>query len=80
MKLQIETKNRIVGVEIDVDYFKNKFKKLFKNLLTIIGAISLCLLCSIELDKNTNLGITALIYLALLGLFVLGIIALNDNK
>ena len=80
MKLQLETKNRVLGLEIDVEYFKNKFKKAFKTLLTIIGTLSLCLLCSIEVDKSTSLGITALIYLTLLGLFVLGVLAIDNEK
>lgn len=80
MKIQLETKSRTIGLEIDVEYFKNKFKKIFKNLLTIIGTLSLCLLCSIEVDKNTSLGITALIYLTLLGLFVLGVLAIDNEK
>ena len=80
MKLQIETKNRTIGLEVDVDYFKNKFKKAFKTLITIIGTLSLCLLCSIEVDKNTSLEITALIYLTLLGLFVLGVLAIDNEK
>lgn len=80
MKLQLETKNRVLGLEIDVDYFKNKFKKAFKTLITIIGTLSLCLLCSIEVDKNTSLEITALIYLTLLGLFVLGVLAIDNEK
>ena len=80
MKIQLETKSRTIGLEIDVEYFKNKFKKAFKTLLTIIGTLSLCLLCSIEVDKNTSLGITALIYLTLLGLFVLGVLAIDNEK
>lgn len=80
MKLQLETKNRTIGLEVDVDYFKNKFKKAFKTLITIIGTLSLCLLCSIEVDKNTSLEITALIYLTLLGLFVLGVLAIDNEK
>lgn len=79
MKLQLETKHRTVGVEIDVDYFKNKFKKAFKTLLTIIGTLSLCLLCSIEVDKNVSLGMTILIYSTLLALFIIGVLVI-DNK
>ena len=79
MKLQLETKNRTVGVEVDIDYFKNKFKKAFKTLLTIIGTLSLCLLCSIEVDKNVSLGMTILIYSTLLALFIIGVLAI-DNK
>ena len=79
MKLQIETKNRILGLEIDVEYFKNKFKKAFKTLLTIIGTLSLCLLCSIEVDKNVSLGMTILIYSTLLALFIIGVLVI-DNK
>ena len=79
MKLQIETKNRVVGLEVDIDYFKNKFKKAFKTLLTIIGTLSLCLLCSIEVNKDVSLGMTILIYSTLLALFIIGVLAI-DNK
>ena len=79
MKLQIETKNKMIGLEIDVDYFKNKIKKIFKNLLTIIGTLSLCLLCSIEVNKDVSLGMTILIYSTLLALFIIGVLAI-DNK
>lgn len=79
MKLQIETKNRMIGLEIDVEYFKNKFKKAFKTLLTIIGTLSLCLLCSIEVNKDLSLGMTILIYSTLLALFIIGVLAI-DNK
>ena len=79
MKLQLETKNRTIGLEIDVECFKNKFKKAFKTLLTIIGTLSLCLLCSIEVDKNVSLGMTILIYSTLLALFIIGVLAI-DNK
>lgn len=79
MKLQLETKNRVVGVEVDIDYFKNKFKKAFKTLLTIIGTLSLCLLCSIEVNKDLSLGMTILIYSTLLALFIIGVLAI-DNK
>lgn len=79
MKLQLETKNRVVGVEVDIDYFKNKFKKAFKTLLTIIGTLSLCLLCSIEVNKDLSLGMTILIYSTLLALFIIGVLVI-DNK
>ena len=79
MKLQIETKNRTIGLEIDIEYFKNKFIKIFKNLLTIIGTLSLCLLCSIEVNKDLSLGMTILIYSTLLALFIIGVLAI-DNK
>ena len=80
MKLQIETKNRVVGLEVDIDYFKNKFKKAFKTLLTIIGTLSLCLLCSIEVNKDVSLGMTILIYSTLLALFIIGVLAIDNME
>ena len=79
MKLQIEANNRIFGIEIYVDRLKNKFKKIFKTLLTIIGTLSLCLLCSIEVNKDLSLGMTILIYSTLWALFIIGVLAI-DNK
>lgn len=78
MKLQLETKNRTIGVEIDIDYFKNKFKKIFKNLLGALSIISLCLLCSIEVKENVSPLMTMIIYFGLLSVFALGMLVNND--
>lgn len=77
MKLQIETKNKIMGIEINVDYFKNKFKIFFKNLLGALSIISLCLLCSIEIKPEVSFTTTVLIYSGLMSLFILGMIIDN---
>jgi len=77
MKLQIETKNKIRGVEIDVDYFKNKFKIFFKHFLGALSIISLCLLCSIEIKPEVSFTTTVLIYSGLMSLFILGMIIDN---
>ena len=77
MKLQIETKNKIMGIEIDVNYFKYKFKKFVKNLLGALSIISLCLLCSIEIKPEVSFTTTVLIYSGLMSLFILGMIIDN---
>lgn len=78
MKLQIETKNRTVGLEIDVDCLKYKFKKFFKNFLGALGFISLFLLGTMEVKENVSPLMTTLIYFGLLSIFALGIIVNND--
>ena len=78
MKLQLETKNRTVGLEIDVDYFKNKFKKFIKNFLGILGFIALFLLGSMEVNPEVSPLMTTLIYLGLLAVFMLGMIVNNE--
>ena len=80
MTIEIKTKNKTFGLYVDVDYLKNKIKTIFKNLLGAIGIISMCLLCCIEVKATVSVFTTALIYLSLFGLFVLGMIAINDNK
>lgn len=80
MTIEIKTKTKTFGLYVDVDYFKNKIKTIFKNLLGAIGIIAMCLLCCIEVKDNVNVFTTALIYLSLFGLFVSGIIAINDKK
>ena len=78
MKLQLETKNRVVGLEIDVDRLKYKFKKFIKNLLGALSIISMCLLCSIEVKENVSPLATILIYFGLLSIFALGMLVNND--
>lgn len=77
MKLQIETKNRTVGLEVDVKLLKYKFKKFFKNFLGALSIISLCLLCSIEIKPEVSFTTTVLIYSGLMSLFILGMIIDN---
>lgn len=78
MKLQIETKNRTVGLEVDVKLLKYKFKKFFKNFLGALGFISLFLLGTMEVKENVSPLMTTLIYFGLLSIFALGIIVNND--
>lgn len=78
MKLQLETKNRTVGLEIDIDCLKYKFKKFVKNLLGALGFISLFLLGTMEVKENVSPLATILIYFGLLAIFSLGIIVNND--
>ena len=78
MKLELETKNRTVGLEIDIELLKHKFKKFFKNLLGAIGIIAMCLMCCIEVKDDVSVFTTALIYLSLLAVFTLGMIVNND--
>lgn len=78
MKLQLETKNRTIGVEIDVDCLKYKFKKIVKNLLGALGFIALFLLGTMEVKENVSPLATMFIYFGLLAIFSLGIIVNND--
>lgn len=78
MKLQLETRNKIVGVEIDVTLLKYKFKKLIKNILGALGFIALFLLGTMEVKENVSPLATILIYFGLLAIFSLGIIVNND--
>lgn len=77
MKIEIKTNKKIFGVEIDVNYFKYKFKKFVKNLLGALSIISLCLLCSIEIKPEVSFTTTVLIYSGLMSLFILGMIIDN---
>lgn len=77
MKLQIETQNKIMGIEINVNLLKYKFKKFFKNFLGALSIISLCLLCSIEIKPEVSFTTTVLIYSGLMSLFILGMIIDN---
>lgn len=77
MKLQIETKHKIMGIEINTDLLKYKVKKFLKNLLGALSIISLCLLCSIEIKPEVSFTTTVLIYSGLISLFVLGMIIDN---
>ena len=78
MKLQIETKNRTVGLEIDVELLKYKFKKFIKNLLGALSVVSLFLLCTMEIKQETSPLMTMIIYFSLLAIFMLGMIVNND--
>lgn len=78
MKLQLETKNRTVGLEIDVNLLKYKFKKFIKNLLGALGFIALFLLGTMEVKENVSPLTTMFIYFGLLAIFSLGIIVNND--
>lgn len=78
MKLQLETKNRTVGLEIDVNLLKYKFKKFIKNLLGALGFIALFLLGTMEVKENVSPLATMFIYFGLLAIFSLGIIVNND--
>lgn len=78
MKLQLETKNRTVGLEIDVPLLKNKVKKFVKRLLGALGFVALFLLGTIEVKENVSPLTTALIYFGLLGILMLGMIVNND--
>ena len=77
MKLELKTKNRTVGLEINVDLLKYKFKKFIKNLLGALSIISLFLLCSIEIKPEVSFTTTVLIYSGLMSLFILGMIIDN---
>ena len=78
MKLQLETKNRTVGLEIDVEILKYKFKKIVKNFLGALGFIALFLLGTMEVKENVSPLATILIYFGLLAVFTIGIIVNND--
>lgn len=78
MKLQLETKNRTIGLEINVDCLKFKIKKFFKSLLGALAIISMCLLCSIEIKDTVSPLMTMIIYFSLLAIFMLGMIVNND--
>lgn len=78
MKLELETRNKIVGVEIDVKLLKYKFKKFIKNFLGALGFIALFLLGTMEVKENVSPLATMFIYFGLLSIFALGIIVNND--
>lgn len=78
MKLQLETRNKIVGVEIDVTLLKYKFKKLIKNILGALGFVALFLLGTIEVKENVSPLMTMAIYFGLLAIFTVGILINKD--
>ncbi len=78
MKIQLETKNRTIGLEIDTEILKLKFKKFIKNLLGALGVVALFLLGTMEVKENVSPLMTILIYLGLLGVFALGMLVNND--
>lgn len=78
MKLQIETQNKIMGIEINVNLLKYKFKKFFKNFLGALGFIALFLLGTMEVKENVSPLATMFIYFGLLSIFALGMLVNND--
>ena len=78
MKIEIKAKNKIWGIEINVDYIKYKIKKLLKNLFSGLGIIALFLLGTMEVKENVSPLATMFIYFGLLGVFALGMIVNND--
>lgn len=78
MKIEIKAKNKIWGLEINVDYIKYKLKKILKNLLGVLSIVSLFLLCTMEIKPEVSPLMTTLIYFGLLSIFALGIIVNND--
>lgn len=78
MKIEIKAKNKIWGLEINVDYIKYKLKKFLKNLLGVLSIVSLFLLCTMEIKPEVCPLMTTLIYFGLLAIFSLGIIVNND--
>lgn len=78
MKLQIETQNKIMGIEINVNLLKYKFKKFFKNFLGALGFIALFLLGTMEVKETVSPLATTLIYFGLLSIFALGMLVNND--
>lgn len=78
MKIEIKAKNKIWGLEINVDYIKYKLKKFLKNLLGVLSIVSLFLLCTMEIKPEVSPLMTTLIYFGLLAIFSLGIIVNND--
>ena len=78
MKIEIKAKNKIWGLEINVDYIKYKLKKFLKNLLGVLSIVSLFLLCTMEIKPEVSPLMTTIIYFGLLSIFALGIIVNND--
>lgn len=78
MKIELETKNRVIGLEIDVPLLKNKVKKFVKRLLGALGFIALFLLGTMEVKETVSPLATMFIYFGLLAIFSLGIIVNND--
>ena len=78
MKLQLETKNRTIGLEINVDCLKFKIKKFVKNFLGAIGFIALFFLGTMEVKENVSPLMTMAIYFGLLGIFTVGILINKD--
>lgn len=78
MKLQLETKKRVVGIEVDVPLLKYKFKKFIKNSLGALGFIALFLLGTMEVKENVSPLMTMAIYFGLLAIFTVGILINKD--
>ena len=78
MKIELETKNRVIGLEIDVPLLKNKVKKFVKRLLGALGFVALFLLGTIEVKENVSPLMTMAIYFGLLAIFTVGILINKD--
>lgn len=78
MKIELETKNRVIGLEIDVPLLKNKVKKFVKRLLGALGFIALFLLGTMEVKENVSPLMTMAIYFGLLAIFTVGILINKD--
>ena len=80
MKIEIKAKNRIWGIEINVDYIKYKIKKSLKNLFSGLGIIALFLLGTMEVKETVSPLMTILIYMTLLIIFIIGLIAMSCDE
>ena len=80
MKIEIKAKNKIWGIEINVDYIKYKIKKLLKNLFSGLGIIALFLLGTMEVKETVSPLMTILIYMTLLIIFIIGLIAMSCDE
>lgn len=78
MKIEIKTKTKTFGLYVDIDYFKNKIKTIFKNFLGVLGFIALFLLGTMEVKENVSPFATMFIYFGLLAVFTIGIIVNKD--
>ena len=80
MKIEIKAKNKIWGIEINVDYIKYKIKKFIKNLLGTLSIVSLFLLCTMEIKPEVSPLMTILIYMTLLTMLMIGLIAMSYDE
>ena len=80
MKIEIKAKNKIWGIEINVDYIKYKIKKALKNLFSGLGIIALFLLGTMEVKETVSPLMTILIYMTLLIIFIIGLIAMSCDE
>ena len=80
MKIEIKAKNKIWGIEINVDYIKYKIEKLLENLFSGLGIIALFLLGTMEVKETVSPLMTILIYMTLLIIFIIGLIAMSCDE